>query len=217
MGTERQIHPGGATRDTGDDEPMGEPMSDEHVLAQALHDLGAAVWFGGSVMGVVGVNSSGADLEAGIDRVRVASSAWNRFAPIQWAGIAATVGAGLRLTQVGGRRLALQEGFGRTGAVKAAVTLLGAAATAYAAYCGQRIGTLAEDVHERGEPLEVRDATRPTAATPAEIARWQGRQRLVQYAVPLLAGANIALNSSLVQSYRAGATATGVARRILPV
>src|SRR3712207_8415953 len=83
---------------------------DSHPVAQAVHDLGSALWFGGTVMGVAGVNKSGSDLTQGIDRVRVASAAWRRFAPAQWAGIAATLLAGIRLTQVGGRRGALQIG-----------------------------------------------------------------------------------------------------------
>ncbi len=76
-------------------------MSDNHAVAQAVHDLGSAVWFGGSVMGVAGVNKSGEDLASDIDKVRVANSAWSRFGPVEWAGIAATLTAGLRLTQVG--------------------------------------------------------------------------------------------------------------------
>jgi hypothetical protein len=191
-------------------------QTDNHAVAQAVHDLGSALWFGGTVMGVAGVNKSGADLQQGIDRVRVAASAWQRFAPAQWAGIAATLGAGLQLTRVGGRRIALQKGFGTIGALKAAVTVAGAAATAYAAYSGSKIGRIAEQIEISGEKLEVRDATQPTSETPPELATWQRRQRITQYVVPVLAGANIACGSYLVQSYRAGATAKGVLRRLLP-
>jgi hypothetical protein len=195
---------------------MSGSKSDNHALAQAVHDLGSALWFGGAVMGVAGVNKSGSDLTQGIDRIRVAKSAWSRFSPAQWAGIAATLGAGTRLTQVGKGRLALQQGFGRTGTVKAAVATLGAAATAYAAYSGSRIGKLAEEATARGEKVEVKDATIPVETTPPEIATWQRRQRIAQYAVPLLAGTNIALGSYLTQSYRTGATVKGIARRLLP-
>ncbi len=188
--------------------------TDNHYLAQAVHDLGSALWFGGTVMGVAGVNKSGADLTQGIDRVRVASAAWGRFAPAQWAGIAATLLAGLRLTQVGGRRVALQKGFGTVGAVKAGIAVAGAGATAFAAYSGGRIGTLAEEAERAGTPLEVKDATIPVPATPTEIAKWQQRQRVAQFAVPVLAGANIVCNSWLVQSYRAGSTLTGIAKRL---
>ena len=190
--------------------------TDNHFVAQAVHDLGSALWFGGSVMGAAGVNKSGQQLTQGIDRIRVASSAWGRFAPAQWAGIGATLLAGVRLTQVGGRRLALQKGFGTVGGLKAGVAVAGAAATGFAAYSGSRIGALAEEAEQRGTPVQVKDATLPTDATPPDIARWQQRQRVAQALVPVLAGANIVCNSWLVQSYRVGSTLKGVVRRLLP-
>src|SRR5690242_6198940 len=137
-------------------------QTDNHAVAQAVHDIGSALWLGGTAMGVVGVNKSGRDLDQGIDRIRVASSAWRRFAPAEWAGIAATLAAGLQLTRVGKGRLALQKGFGTVGGVKAGLAVAGAAATAYAAYCGARIGKLAEQINARGEKLDVEDATSPT-------------------------------------------------------
>ncbi|MGK5518116.1 hypothetical protein ACSNN9_02040 [Micromonospora sp. URMC 107] len=195
---------------------MQTTATDSHAVAQAVHDVGSALWFGGTVMGVAGVNKSGSDLQQGIDRIRVAESAWGRFSPVQWLGIGATMLASLQLARTGGRRMALQKGFGRVGVAKAGITLLGAAATGYAAYCGKRIGQLAEEAHRRGDRIEVRDATLPTPQTPHTIATWQRRQRLAQYAVPALAGANIVCGSYLVQSYRTGATAKGVLRRLLP-
>ena len=45
--------------------------SDNHVVAQAVHDLGSALWFGGAVMGIAGVNKSGQDLSQGLDRIRL--------------------------------------------------------------------------------------------------------------------------------------------------
>lgn len=35
---------------------MSINTADSRVAAQAVHDVGAALWFGGSVMGVAGVN-----------------------------------------------------------------------------------------------------------------------------------------------------------------
>jgi hypothetical protein len=190
--------------------------TDNHAVAQAVHDLGSALWFGGTVMGVAGVNKSGADLHHGIDRIRVASSAWTRFAPVQWAGIGATLVAGLQLTRVGGRRMALQQGFASVGTLKAGIAVAGAAASAYSAYCGAKISKLAEEAEMQGEKVEVHDATVSLPQTPPQLAAWQRRQRISQYVVPVLAGANIACGSYLVQSYRAGATAKGVLKRFLP-
>ncbi len=190
--------------------------TDNHWVAQAVHDLGSALWLGGTVMGIAGVNKSGSDLTQGIDRVRVASSAWSRYQPVQLAGIGATLLAGLRLTQVSGQRVALQEGYATVGALKAGLAVAGAAASGYAAYSGARIGKLAEEVERSGTRLEVKDATLPSETTPAELKKWQARQRVTQFAVPALAGANVVCNAWLVQSYRAGATVKGVLGRFLP-
>ena len=190
--------------------------ADSRVAAQAVHDLGAALWFGGSVMGVAGVNKSGADLRDGVDKVRVAESAWKRFAPVQWLGIGAVMIAGSRLTWESKTRLAVQHGIGRAGAAQAAMAVAGAAATGFAAWSGHRIGQLTERAKDRGERIDTEDATIPNAATPPEVAMWQRRERVAQYLVPALAGANIVLNAYLTQHYRPGVTVAGIVRRLRP-
>ena len=187
-----------------------------HVVAQSVHDLGAALWFGGTVMGVAGVNKAGNDLRDPLDKVRVAESAWRRFAPVEWAGIAAVLGAGTQLTRASKGRLATQHGWARAGSTKAAVAVAGAAASAFAAYSGNKIGQLTEQAARSGQQLDVQDASTPSAQTPPDIVRWQRRQRAAQYLVPLTSGANIVLNAYLVQTYRPAATARGLLRRVLP-
>jgi hypothetical protein len=189
---------------------------DTHVTAQAVHDLGAALWFGGSVMGVAGVNKAGSDLRDELDKVRVAESAWRRFAPAQWLGIGAVLVAGSQLTWQSKGRLAVQHGLGRAGAAQAVIAVAGAAATGFAAWSGNRIGQLTERARERGEPVSTTDATIPDDGTPPEIVVWQRRQRVAQYLVPALAGANIVLNAYLTQHYRPGATVAGIVRRLRP-
>lgn len=192
-------------------------IDDSHVLAQAVHDLGAAAWFGGAVMGVAGVNKSGNDLRDGLDKIRVAGSAWQRFAPVQWAGIGAVLLAGAQLTNASKGRLAVQHGWARAGGTKAGVAVAGAAATAFAAYSGQKISKLSEKASSSGSGFDVQDASIPNAQTPADVAAWQQRQRVTQYLVPILSGANIVLNAYLVQTYRPGAAAKGFLRKLLPV
>ncbi len=195
---------------------MAKTDDDAHPVAQAVHDLGNALWFGGAVMGVAGVNKSGADLQQGIDRVRVASSAWSRFGPVEWAGIAATVVADARLASTSKQRLVAQEGFAVLVTAKTAVTWAGIAATAYATYTGRKVGQAAEAAVAAKGSVEVQDASIPTGATPPDLARWQRRQRTSQYLVPLFAGASIVLASSITQATRPAATARGVLGRLLP-
>lgn len=192
------------------------PQTDNHAVAQAVHDLGSAMWFGGTLMGATGVNKAGRDLSNEFDRITVSKSAWARFSPLQWTGIAMTVLAGLQLTRSSADRLAAQRSFGSVGALKAGLTIAGIAATAYSAYCGGQIAQLAEQAREREQHIDVEDATTPTPHTPPDIAQWQRRQRIAQYLVPFLAGANIACGSYLVQSYRPRATARGIMGRFRP-
>ena len=188
-------------------------IDDSHAATQAVHDLGAALWFGGSVMGAAGVNKAGADLRDGADAIRVAGSAWRRFAPAQWLGIGAVLVAGSRLTWLSTGRLAVQHGLGRAGAAQAVLAVGGAGATAFAGYCGRRVGAAADRV---GTAVPVHDATIPAAATPPELAAWQRRERVAQYLVPLFAGANIVLNAYLTQQYRPGRTVRGIVHRFTP-
>ncbi|WP_432563211.1 hypothetical protein [Kineococcus sp. SYSU DK003] len=187
---------------------------DEHTLAQSAHDLASALWFGGAVMGVAGVNKSGSDLSVGRDRIAVAASAWNRFQPVQWASIATVLVTGSQLTASSSQRLALQQGYASTGALKIGFVVTGAVATAYAAFAGQKIAKAAAAAEQRGEPVSVKDATIPTANTPADVATWQRRQRIAQFLPVVCAAGNIVCNAKLVQSYRLAATARGVLGRL---
>ena len=194
----------------------GQLSTDSHAFAQALHDLSGALWFGGSVAGVAGYNKAGADLPDPYDRIRVAGSAWSRFAPAQWAAIGVHTLAGLQLTRASKGRLALQHGYGRAGTVKAAVTAAGIGATAYAAFTGAKVSKAAQQARARGQQVQVADANISTDQTPPEVARWQRQNRVAQYLVPALTGANVVLGSYLVQAYRPGAAARGFLQRLNP-
>jgi hypothetical protein len=48
------------------------------TLAQSLHDLGLATWFGGSLMRAVGLNGAAAMVDQPEQRLRVANAGWAR-------------------------------------------------------------------------------------------------------------------------------------------
>ena len=195
---------------------MANSSDDNRALVQAVHDVGSALWFGGSVFGFAAVNKCGEDLKDPLDRIRVANSAWKRYGPVEWAGLLANIVAGLILTASSRRRLALQEGFGRAGSVKILMTLAGTAATFYAARTGRRVGELNEQAAREGRSFDVKDATIPTQETPQELADAQRRQRIAQWLVPTFSGANLVLNSYLVQAYRPGASLRGLLGKLSP-
>jgi hypothetical protein len=69
-------------------------MTADNTLSRSLHDLGLATWFGGSLMGAVGLNGAAADVEEPKQRLRVANAGWDRWTPVNLAGIAAHVAGG---------------------------------------------------------------------------------------------------------------------------
>src|SRR4029453_10889318 len=97
-------------------------MAADNSVARSLHDLGLATWFGGSLMGAVGLNGAAAQVEEPKQRLRVANSGWNRWTPVNLAGIAAHLAGGTVLVGANKGRLASQQGVGQATVVKTALT-----------------------------------------------------------------------------------------------
>ena len=76
-------------------------MSERNTLAHALHDIGLAAWFGGSLMGAVGVNGAAADVDDPRQRARVANAGWGRWTPVNLVAIGAHLVGGAQLMKAG--------------------------------------------------------------------------------------------------------------------
>ncbi len=59
-------------------------MSTRNTRVRSLHDLGAAAWFGGSLMGALGGNGAAAQVRDPTDRV--AAAGWRKWTPTRRAG-----------------------------------------------------------------------------------------------------------------------------------
>ena len=62
-------------------------MPETNTIARSLHDLGLATWFGGSLMGAIGVNGAAAEVTDSRERMRVANAGWARWPPATGAAI----------------------------------------------------------------------------------------------------------------------------------
>jgi hypothetical protein len=69
-------------------------MAQDNTLARSLHDVGLATWFGGSLMGAVGLNGAAATVAQPTQRPRVANTGWARWtrsispgSPPTWPGV----------------------------------------------------------------------------------------------------------------------------------
>jgi hypothetical protein len=85
-------------------------MTADTTVSRSLHDLGLATWFGGSLMGAVGLNGAAAQVQEPKQRLRVANAGWNRWTPVNLAGIAAHLAGGAVLLGANKGRVASQQG-----------------------------------------------------------------------------------------------------------
>ncbi len=67
--------------------PQKECAKKPCAIAQMLHDLGLAVWFGGSLMGILAVNPAVEVLDDPEERGKMVDEAWARFQPYGALGL----------------------------------------------------------------------------------------------------------------------------------
>ena len=181
-------------------------MNDRHTAVRTLHDVGAAVWMGGSLMGAVGLNGASQDVADPNERTEIASSGWARWAPVSAAAIAAHLAGGLGLLVANRRRVAGQSGVTANTVVKTTVTVVALATTAYSGLLGARIA--------RSGRVPAEGGTQPSWNTPEDVAVMLKQQRLLQWAIPVLTGTMIALGAQQGEQQRPAQMAHGLAARL---
>jgi hypothetical protein len=183
-------------------------MTADNTLSRSLHDLGLATWFGGSLMGAVGLNGAAADVEEPKQRLRVANAGWNRWTPVNLAGIAAHMAGGAVLLWANKGRLASQQGVGRATLVKTALTGAALAATAWSRALGAKLD-------EAGE-IPVEGGTDPSGDTPEDVAKAQRQLKVLQWVIPALTGAVLVVNARMGEQQRPAQVTGGLLGRLRP-
>lgn len=174
-------------------------------IARVMHDVGLAAWFGGSLMGAVGLNGASQDVKDVSDRARVASMGWARWSPVNAAAIGLHLIGGARLVRVNRGRLSAQQRVAGLSAAKTALTAAALGATAYS-------GVLGREVQLAGS-VPAQAGTVPADATPSDAAEAQSRLRALQWAIPALTGGIVCLSAVMGEQQRAGEVLKGAARR----
>jgi hypothetical protein len=173
-----------------------------NLLARSVHDLTAAAWFGGSLMGAVGLNGAAAEARDPAERTRLASRGWMKWAPIQTAAFAAHLVADLAIAWENKGRIAKQDGVGLDTAYKTAVTLAGAAVTLYAGVVGKKVEKLADQ--------GAKGATEPRPGASAELKSAQQQLKALQWAIPVFAAWVIVLGAKHGEMQRPKNVFTGL-------
>lgn len=181
-------------------------MSSRNTVVRSLHDLGAAAWFGGALMGALGVNGAAAAVGDPTDRARVAAAGWAKWAPANAAAIGAHLVGGAGLLLANRDRAQHQAGVTANTTAKLIVTGAAMAATAYSGILG------AQTAKGAGTPVD--GATEPAAGTPPDVAKAQQQLRVLQWVTPALTAAIVVLGAQQGEQQRPTQVLAGVRRKL---
>lgn len=158
-----------------------------HILARSLHDVGLATWFGGSLMGAIGLNGAAASLRNPDERSAAATAGWSRWAPVSAMAIGAHLIGATRLLQTERARISRQRGVARSSAIKTGLTVTALGATAYSGVLNRRMAAAGH--------APAQGATEPAAETPPGVAKTQKQLKVLQWAIPGLTGSLIGVTA----------------------
>lgn len=180
-------------------------MSERNTALRSMHDLGLAAWFGGSLMGAVGLNSA-ARAEGGTwrDTARIASAGWARWTPVSAAALAVHLVGGTGLLSANATRVATQKGVAASTIAKTLLTGAAVAASAYSRVLGKKIELASSD-----SPDDMRKA----AEHPIDTDKARRDLARVQWVLPTLTGGLIVLNALHGEQQRPAAQLRGTLRR----
>ena len=183
-------------------------MSQRNTIGRSLSEVGLAAWFGGSLMGAIGVNGAAAEVDPQDQRARVANAGWSRWTPVNLAAIGAHLVGAAILTAGNKGRIVGQKNVATTSIAKTAVTAGALGATAYARVLGQKMISAGD--------VPVEGGTDPSAQTPDNVAGAQRKLSALQWAIPALTGALLVMDALMGEQQRPSQASAGLVQRILP-
>lgn len=180
-------------------------MSERNTVLRSMHDVGLAAWFGGSLMGAVGLNGAAKD-EGGTEATtaRIASSGWAKWTPVNAAAIAVHLVGSSGLLAANAARVATQQGVAASTIAKTVLTGAALAATGYSRVLGKKIELAASSDPEDAEKA---------AKHPIDTDKAQRHLAFMQWAVPALTGGLLVLNALHGEQQRPAEQAHGMWQR----
>ena len=182
-------------------------MTSTNVGSRALHDVGLAAWFGGTLANAVALNAAAGQVSDPKDAGAVTNAGWDRWTPVNAGAIAAhLVGSVGQL--LGNRdRLGTQRGVGAMSVAKTGLTAAALGVTAWSRVLGKKVSSETR--------VPVQDATTAHSDTPDDVAAAQRQLTALQWAVPGLTGALVVLSAFAGEQQRPAAVLAGLRRHAI--
>ena len=170
-------------------------------IVRAVHDVGTAIWWGGTLMGTLAMNPAVEVLDDPEERGKMVDEGWARFQPWAAAGLTGAIITHIIMRRNPPRRPS--ERYKTTAVVKD--VLMGAAVVSSIA--SMALGEYAM-YQEPDAYTPIESATTPTEETPAETAQAQSGLTLSSWA-QLLSGLGLFITGAILQSERETHTVFG--------
>ncbi|WP_392544042.1 hypothetical protein [Oryzobacter telluris] len=164
-------------------------MTAYSTTVRATHLLTNAAWFGGSLMGAVGLNPAAREGDDAHERSEIADTGWNRWGPVQGAAMGLHLLSGIAIVADNRRRVVAHRPTTVAVVLKTALTAAAVAASA-AAY------TNGADLGEALEQADHDEAARQKARALTSRLRW------LQWATPVTTGGLLVLDAYLGEQQR---------------
>ncbi len=176
-----------------------------NTLSRSLHDIGLSAWFGGTLANAVALNPAAAQADSARGTGAVANVGWDRWTPVNAAAIGLHLAGSLGQLAGNKARLAGQPGVASMAAVKTGLTVAALGVTAYSRVLGRRVSEQTE--------VPAASGTQPETHTPTDVARAQQQLTALQWAVPALTGALVAVSAFAGEQQRPSGVLDGLVAR----
>ncbi|MDT0212732.1 hypothetical protein Q9R29_02440 [Rothia sp. ARF10] len=162
------------------------------TTVRATHLVTNAAWFGGSLMGAVGLNPAAREGDDERERAQILDRGWNEWGPVQGAAIGLHLVSGLGILADNRRRTVLHPPTTAAVVLKTALTGAAVAASGAAYVNGARLG-------------EAQERAAADAAARRRRDELVARMRWLQWATPVATGALLVLDAYLGEQQRGAA------------
>ena len=176
-----------------------------NTLSRSLHDVGLAAWFGGTLANAVALNAAAAEAGSASATGAVANAGWDRWTPVNAAAIGAHLVGSVGQLGANKRRVAEQQGVAGMSALKTVLTAAALGPTAYSRVLGQRVSAAGAVPSKSGTKPSKR-----TKVVQADVAAAQQQLDTLQWVIPALTGALVAISSYAGEQQRPSEVARGV-------
>ena len=163
-------------------------------ISKAIHDIGTAVWFGGTLMGTLAMNPAVEVLDDPEERGKMVDEGWALFQPWAAAGLLGALISHVAIRRGGPKNASSTY---KTAAAVKDVLMVTAVASSVASMA---LGEYA--MHQEPDAYTpVEDGQTPNADTPYESAQAMGGLTIASW-VQLVAGVGIFLTGAIMSSER---------------